>query len=146
MDQGKTRVPLALVLSIALLSACSLFAKSPALQSPLRQRLAKAGTTSIEDAAKTCLAAGGWKPDDVGGLAEGATVVSATNGAKDRVSLYIQPPDLSPRVTGGPPYDDPFWKCLGREVGSPKAPADEASSQAKEGSESKRDGKQDKEE
>lgn len=133
MSHRDPRVLSVLVLSIGLWPACSLFAKSPALQSPLRERLAKAGTTSIEDAAKGCLAQAGWKPDDVGGLAEGATVVSATNSAKDRISLYIQPPDLSPRVTGGPPYDDPFWKCLGREVGAPpKAPTTEASSEEKE--------------
>lgn len=126
MRHSDPRVLLALALCLGAPPACALFAKSPALQSPLKERLAKAGTTSIEDAAKACLAQAGWKPDDVGGLAEGATVVSATNSTKDRVSLYIQPPDLSPRVTGGPAYDDPFWKCLSREIGSPtKAAAPE---------------------
>ena len=57
------------------------------------------------------------------GDAEGATVVSARNAAKSRVSVYIQPPGMSPRVTGDPPYDDPFWPCLGRELGSTKAAA-----------------------
>lgn len=104
-----------------LLPACSLFATSPALKSPLKDRLAKAGTTTVEDAAKVCLAQAGWKPDAVGGDAEGANVVSATNSNKDRVSLYIQPPEMKPRVTGGPDYDDPFWKCLSRELSGQKS-------------------------
>ena len=53
---------------------------------------------------------------------EGATVVSAKNAAKERVSVYIQPPEMNPRVTGGPGYDDPFWQCLARELASPTPP------------------------
>jgi hypothetical protein len=113
-----------------LLPACSLFATSPALKSPLQDRLRKAGTTTIEDAAKACLTQAGWKPDEVGGQAEGANVVSATNKDKDRITVYVQPPEMKPRVTGGPDYDDPFWKCLSRELGGEHAAA--AGDKAKE--------------
>jgi hypothetical protein len=116
------RYRLSFLLVGAVMPACAFLAKSPALQSPLHERLAKAGTTDIEDATKTCLTKGGWKPDDVGGFAEGATVVSAKNAAKERVSVYIQPPEMNPRVTGGPGYDDPFWPCLSHELGSPTPP------------------------
>jgi hypothetical protein len=109
-------------------AACALVAKSPAVQSPLKEKLAKADTTGIEDAAKSCLTQEGWKPDDIGGYVEGASVVSAKNSAKDRVSVYIQAPEVSPRVTGGPPYEDPFWKCLGQQLGSPKPPPNQAKS------------------
>jgi hypothetical protein len=116
-------IPPILVLA-SVLAACALVSKSPALQSPLRERLAKADTTTIEDAIKACLTKGGWKPDDVGGYVEGATVVSAKNAAKERVSVYIQAPQSNPRVTGGPGYDDPFWGCLKKEVsGEKSAPA-----------------------
>ena len=122
-------LPLALLLLTPLASvtpACALVAKSPALQSPLHERLAKADTTTIEDAAKDCLVHEGWTPDDIGGFAEGATVVSAKNAAKQRVSVYIQPPEMNPRVTGDPPYDDPFWGCLSRGLSSAKAAPAEA--------------------
>jgi len=120
-------VPLALIAPA--LVACALVARSPALKSPLKDRLAKAGTTTIEDAAKACLAQTGWAPDDIGAFAEGATVVSAKNPTtKERVSVYIQPPEMSPRVTGGPEYDNPFWPCLSRELGGGPKPAAPASS------------------
>jgi hypothetical protein len=114
---------------IAFAPACVFLAKSPALRSPLHEQLANAGSTRIEQAARTCLAKEGWKPDDVGGFAEGATVVSARNAAKERVSVYIQPPEMNPRVTGGPAYDDPFWTCLGHDLEGGTAAA-EASSAA----------------
>jgi len=117
-----------LLLLLLASAACALVAKSPALQSPLHERLAKADTTAIEDAAKACLTGEGWAPDDVSGDVEGATVVSAKNAAKDRVTVYIQAPEVSPRVTGGPAYDDPFWNCLGRELGGGKAPPPQAKS------------------
>jgi hypothetical protein len=110
-----------LAVAWALASGCSLVAKSPALSDPLHERLAKADTSTIEDASKACLTQEGWTPDDVAGDAEGATVVSAKNGAKSHVSLYIQPMGMSPRVTGDPPYDDPFWPCLGRQLARAKA-------------------------
>jgi|SRR5580658_5309894 hypothetical protein len=116
------RYGLPLLLLASVMPACAFLAKSPALQSPLHERLAKADTTGIEDATKACLTKEGWKPDDVGGFAEGATVVSAKNAAKERVSVYIQPPEMNPRVTGGPAYDDPFWQCLARELASPTPP------------------------
>jgi hypothetical protein len=125
------RYPLSLIL-LSLAPACAFLAKSPAVRSPLHEQLAKAGGTRIEDAAKTCLARGGWKPDDVGGFAEGATVVSAKNSAKERVSVYIQPPEMNPRVTGGPGYDDPFWGCLSRELTAPTVASPEASSASPE--------------
>jgi hypothetical protein len=115
--------------------ACALVAKSPALQSPLRDQLAKAETTGIEQAAKTCLNQAGWKPDDVDEYREGATVVSAKNQAKDRVNVYIQAPEVKPRVTGGPEYDDPFWKCLGRELASPTPAAPASSADTASGAE-----------
>jgi hypothetical protein len=123
------RHPLSLVLVLAasLAPACALFAKSPALASPLHEQLAKADTPRIEDAAKACLTKAGWTPDDVNGDSEGATVVSAKNAAKTRVSVYIQPPGASPRVTGDPAYDDPFWSCLGHELGSAKPAASTSS-------------------
>lgn len=115
------RYSLLVVVAFSMAPACVLLAKSPALSSPLQERLAKAGTATIEQAARACLTKGGWTPDDVGGEAEGATVVSAKNAAKNRVSVYIQPPGLSPRVTGDPAYDDPFWTCLGAELAPGKA-------------------------
>jgi hypothetical protein len=110
-----------LLLAVALSPACALVAKSPALGSPLHERLAKADTSTIEETARACFTDEGWVPDDVAGDAEGATVVSARNSAKARVSVYIQQRGTSPRVTGDPPYDDPFWHCLSRGLaGGPK--------------------------
>ncbi len=109
--------------------ACAVVSRSPALGPPLRDHLAKADTSTIEDASRTCLNEGGYKPDDVTGDAEGANVVSAKNSEKVRVSVYIQARGTTPRVTGDPPYDDPFWKCLDRELGgsgSKPAPAPSA--------------------
>ena len=110
-------IPALLLLSFAAAPACALIAKSPALASPLRERLSHADTSRIEEAARTCFTQGGWTPDDATSDAEGATVVSAKNSEKARESVYIQAPGTKPRVTGDPPYDDPFWKCLGRELG-----------------------------
>jgi len=117
-----------LVLLVCAMPACAFLAKSPALKSPLHEQLRKAEGTRIEQVAKDCLAQEGWKPDDIGSFAEGATVVSAKNAAKERVSVYIQPPEMDPRVTGGPGYDDPFWVCLGHDLANPKAPPAEAPS------------------
>jgi hypothetical protein len=109
------------------LASCSLFSTSPATHSPLRERLAKADTSTVEEAARACLAKGGWKVDPVGGLAEGANVVTASN-AKERTDVYIQAPEVKPRVTGGPDYGDPFWNCLGSELASAPAPPAPSSS------------------
>jgi hypothetical protein len=126
----RERLPPLSLLALAPVAACSLFASSPALKSPLRERLQKAETPTIEEAARTCFSQLGWTPDDVAGDAEGATVVSAKNSDKVRASVYIQPPGQNPRVTGDPAYDDPFWKCLARELAAPKheATAEPASS------------------
>ena len=102
------------------LPACSLFSTSPATHGALKEHLAAAETTRIEDAARGCLEKGGYKVDPVGGIAEGANVVSAHNKVV-RVDVYIQPPDVTPRVTG-PEYDDPFWKCLESDLAGAKAP------------------------
>jgi hypothetical protein len=103
--------------------ACSLFAKSPALSNPLHDRLAKAELPDVEDATKACLTKEGWKPADVGSIAEGSTVVTATNAAKEQVAVYIHAAEVSPRVTGGPGYGDPFWNCLGHELEGGTKPA-----------------------
>jgi hypothetical protein len=104
--------------------ACSLFAKSPALADPLHDRLAKADLTAVEDASKACLTRAGWKTDPVDSIAEGSTVVNATDKEKHGMSIYIHGAEVSPRVTGGPPYDDPFWGCLDKQLaGGSEAPA-----------------------
>jgi hypothetical protein len=55
-------------------------------------------------------------------MVEGANVVTASN-AKMKVDLYVQAPEVKPRVTGGPDYGDPFWNCLPKQLAS-GAPAD----------------------
>jgi hypothetical protein len=104
------------LVALASALACSLISKSPALSNPLHDQLAKAELPSIEDATKACLTKEGWKPDDIGSIAEGSTVVTAKNSAKDQISVYIHGEEVSPRVTGGPGYGDPFWSCLGKEL------------------------------
>jgi hypothetical protein len=105
-----------LLAAAAMAPACVLAQKSPALSSPLRDRLAKQDTSHIEEVVRACLSEEGWTPDDVSGDAEGATVVKAKNKEKARTSVYIQSPGQVPRVTGDPAYDDPFWKCLNRDA------------------------------
>jgi hypothetical protein len=108
-----------LILLVALLPlACSTFANSPATRGALHDRLTGADTSRIEDATRACLTKGGWKVDPVGSLSGGANVVTAAK-AKSDTSVYIQPPEVSPRITGGPDYDDPFWSCLGEELAKP---------------------------
>jgi hypothetical protein len=124
------RYPLLALLAACMATACALAAKSPALSSPLRERLGKADTSRIEDASRACLTEEGWTPDDVAGDAEGAAVVSAKNSAKARVSIYIQPPGMNPRVTGDPPYDDPFWRCLNHQLGGARTAPPASSSSA----------------
>jgi hypothetical protein len=125
MAAMRPRLILLLLLSA---SACSLFARSPAVSNPLHDRLAKAELPEVEDATKACLTKEGWKPDDVGSIAEGSTVVTAKNAAKEQMAVYIHSAEVSPRVTGGPGYGDPFWSCLGHELegGSKPAPAEAA--------------------
>jgi hypothetical protein len=95
---------------------CSTFATSPATHSPLREQLAKVDTPTLEEAVRTCLAKGGWKVDPIGGLSGGANVVNAKNAEKAETQVFIQAPEVKPRLTGGPDYDDPFWKCLGGQL------------------------------
>jgi hypothetical protein len=106
---------------LLVLVRCSTFATSPATHSPLREQLATADTPTLEEAVRACLANGGWKVDPVGGLSGGANVVSAKNNAKEQTQVFIQAPEVKPRLTGGPDYDDPFWKCLGGQLAGAKA-------------------------
>jgi len=108
--------PLLFLAAAAMAPACAFAQKSPALSPPLRDRLAKQDTSKIEEVVRACLSEEGWTPDDVSGDAEGATVVKAKNKEKARTSVYIQSPGQVPRVTGDPAYDDPFWKCLNRDI------------------------------
>lgn len=102
------------------LAACS---TSPAAQSPLREQLAAAETSRIEEVTRACLAKVGWKVDPIGGLAAGGwNVVHASRAkgeVKEATDVYIEPPGGRPRVTGGPDYDDKFWKCLEKDLGPP---------------------------
>jgi hypothetical protein len=93
---------------------------SPAVHSPLREQLARADTPTVEGAIRACLDKGGWKVDPVGSVSGGANVVSAKN-SEQIVQVYIQAPEMHPRITGGPDYGDPFWKCLGGQLASAKA-------------------------
>jgi hypothetical protein len=102
-----------LVLPVFLLAAC---ATAPSMRSPLRERLANSGNSDVEAAARGCLSKEGWKVDTVGSYSGGAMVVSAYK-AKDQTDVYIYPPEQHPRITGGPDAGDPFWKCLGGELG-----------------------------
>lgn len=99
------------------LASCS---TSPAAQSPLREQLAAADTSKIEEVARACLAKFGWKVDPIGGLAAGGwNVIHASKAkgeAKQAIDVYVQPPGGRPRVTGGPDYDDKFWTCLKKEI------------------------------
>jgi hypothetical protein len=123
--------PALLVLALVLAPACSVLAKSPALADPLHDRLAKAELPAVEDATKACLTSAGWKTDPVDSIAEGSTVVNATDTAKHGMSVYIHGAEVSPRVTGGPPYDDPFWTCLDKQLaGGSEAPAASTSAAA----------------
>ncbi len=106
--------PLAVVLPLALLaSAC---VKSPAMKSPLRERLAAADTPAVEDATRECLTDEGWTVDPVGSVSGGSNVVSAKDKDKNITQVYVNQPDQTPRVTGGPD-DEKFWKCLASKLG-----------------------------
>ena len=105
----------ALLLAVAAVSivAC---ATSPAMRSPLRERLEKAETPEVEDATRACLDSLGWISDPVGSVSGGSNVVSAHTKEHESVQVYINQPDQKPRVTGGPD-DDKFWKCLAAKLG-----------------------------
>ena len=99
-------------LVLLLLAACS---TSPSARSPLREALAKADTTDVESAVRTCLTQDGWKVNDVGSVSGGSNVVTAYK-AKDQTDVYVHPADQKPRITGGPEDGNPFWKCLRGEL------------------------------
>jgi hypothetical protein len=100
-------------LSAFLLAACS---TAPAARAPLRDALAKAESSDVESAVRGCLTQAGWKVDDVGSYSGGANVVTAYK-AKDQTDIYIYGAETKPRITGGPDDGNPFWKCLGSELG-----------------------------
>jgi hypothetical protein len=111
-------------LFVLFLTSCaglSALSGSPATHSPLREKLAGADTPAIEEAVRGCLTSGGWKVDPLGGLSGGANVVSAKNASNEQTQVFIQAPEMHPRLTGGPDYNDPFWKCLGGHLGTAKA-------------------------
>jgi hypothetical protein len=119
------RMRVALVVSLVAASC----ATSPVVRSPLREQLAKADNSQIEDATRDCLAQGGWKVDPIADLVAGARRVSASK-AKDLTEVYINPPDVKPRITGGPDWSsDPFWSCLSAWLAGnkPASPAPSAS-------------------
>jgi hypothetical protein len=102
-----------LLVPALLLVAC---VTSPAARGPLRDALSKAETSDVEAAVRGCLTKDGWKVDDVGGYSGGANVVTAYK-AKDQTDVYIYGAETKPRITGGPDDGNPFWKCLGSELG-----------------------------
>jgi hypothetical protein len=111
-----------LFLAPGALASCS---TSPAVRSPLRERLAVAANSEVEDATRACLTEGGFKVDPIAELVNGARVVNGSK-EKDLVKVYISPSDVKPRVSGGPDYSDPFWKCLGSQLGGKRAPPPES--------------------
>jgi len=112
---------LVMLVLVLFLGSCASLSTSPATHSPLREQLATADTPTVEDSVRACLTSGGWKVDPVGGLSGGANVVSAKNAQNDQTQVFIQSPEMHPRLTGGPDYNDPFWKCLSKELKAAKA-------------------------
>jgi hypothetical protein len=108
--------PLAALLCISVLAACP-GSSAPAARSPLREQLAASDNPTVEQAARTCLEKTGWKVDPIGGVSGGANVVTAYK-AKEQTDVYIYPPKTTPRITGGPDFNDKFWTCLGGQLGS----------------------------
>lgn len=102
------------VLAVALAASC---VTSPAMKNPLRDRLAGADTSQVEDGVRACLEAGGWTVDPVGSVSGGSNVVSARDKDKNQTQVYVHPPDEKPRVTGGPD-DEKFWSCLSAKLGT----------------------------
>jgi hypothetical protein len=100
--------------TVALAVSC---VSSPAMKSPLRERLANADTPAVEDATRACLDANGWTSDPVGSVSGGSNVVTAKNKDKVQTQVFVHPPDQKPRVTGGPD-DDKFWSCLSAKLGT----------------------------
>jgi hypothetical protein len=107
-------VPLLALAAVAIVGAAC--ATAPAMRSPLRERLEKADTPEVEDAARACLDSLGWISDPVGSVSGGSNVVSAHTKEHESVQVYVHQADQKPRVTGGPD-DDKFWKCLAQKLG-----------------------------
>jgi hypothetical protein len=111
--------------ALALAGAAAACATSPAMRSPLRERLATADTPAVEDATRECLGTLGWTADPIGSVSGGSNVVSAKNKDREQVQVFVHQSDQKPRVTGGP--DDPkFWKCLADRLGGGGAPSDDS--------------------
>jgi hypothetical protein len=102
---------------LALLSC----ATSPASRAPLRDQLAAADTSRIEDATRACLTDAGWKVDPIAEDVFGARRVGGSRGVQS-VEVYIYPPTERPRITGGPDWTrDPYWTCLSEELAGTRA-------------------------
>ncbi len=112
--------PLLAIAAVAIVAAAgaafTACATAPAMRSPLRERLEKAETPEVEDAARACLDSLGWISDPVGSVSGGSNVVSAHTKEHESVQVYVHQADQKPRVTGGPD-DDKFWKCLAAKLG-----------------------------
>jgi hypothetical protein len=107
--------PLLAIAAVAIVAAAAC-ATAPAMRSPLRERLEKAETPEVEDAARACLDSLGWISDPVGSVSGGSNVVSAHTKEHESIQVYVHQADQKPRVTGGPD-DDKFWKCLASKLG-----------------------------
>jgi hypothetical protein len=98
----------------------------PPARSPLKDRLAEADQPTIEAATRSCLDREGWKVDPISDLIAGADVVTAAR-RNNQTQVFIQAPDVIPRITGGPDDGDEFWTCLAKELEAAKTapkPAD----------------------
>ncbi len=102
--------------ALLLAAASASCATSPAMRSPLKERLAASDTPAVEEATRACLTDEGWKVDPIGSISGGSNVVSAKMKDKEPTQVYVHAPDQSPRVTGGPD-DKVFWKCLAEKLG-----------------------------
>jgi hypothetical protein len=91
---------------------------TPAARSPLREALAAAARSSIEEASTACFTATGWKVDPIPSTMADAEVLKAVRGS-GQTELYIHGKDMTPRLNGGPDDNDPFWDCLTKELNSP---------------------------
>jgi hypothetical protein len=126
-SDGAMRTALApLMVAVVVVVAASCAMGAPPSRSPLREQLADADTSTVEDATRACLEKTGWKVDPVGSVSGGANVVHATK-ANDLTQVYIQSRGVTPRITGGPDNGDKLWACLTAQLGDGGAPAASAS-------------------
>jgi hypothetical protein len=119
------RPALAIASVVVLAAGAAACASSPAMRSPLRERLAAADTPTVEDATRDCLNSLGWTADPIGSVSGGSNVVSAKNKDKEQTQVFVHQADQKPRVTGGPD-DDKFWKCLAQKLGGGGGASDES--------------------